>query len=413
MSKLFLVCGLGFGDEGKGSMVDFLVRQYNVPLVVRYNGGAQAAHNVVLPDGTHHTFSQFGSGTLVPGVKTYLSEYVIVNPGALMNEEDKLQSIGVKDGFERLTVHPDCLITTRYHICANRQLEADRGVNKHGSCGMGVGETMRHAIENPNDAIRFRHLLHTDGLRIKLNRIRDYYASRSHELKTSTEFEVEDLHSATRYIKIGDIQPDLSGGAVFEGAQGVLLDQKYGFPPHQTYSTCTLENAFKMLNSEQQEMARKIGVIRTFMTRHGAGPLPTEKFENFGNLYEGEHNVTNHYQGRFRIGEFDAVLARYAIEASGVSEIALTHMDRVPLSMHYASKYDLELKYEEHTTRERQFSLAYNLKNTAITGYKRIQLFNEGIIPQFERILERPINFCSTGPTFKDKFETHRLEVKL
>ena len=82
-----LVAGLGFGDEGKGSIVDALVRKHGAHTVVRYNGGAQAAHNVVDLDGRHHTFSQFGSGTFVPGTRTFLSRFMVVNPLGMLIEE--------------------------------------------------------------------------------------------------------------------------------------------------------------------------------------------------------------------------------------------------------------------------------------------------------------------------------------
>lgn len=87
----FLVAGLGFGDCGKGSIVDALVRAYNSDLVVRYNGGAQCGHNVVTKYGQHHTFAQFGSGTFVEGCRTYLSRFVLINPVSMMNEEKALR----------------------------------------------------------------------------------------------------------------------------------------------------------------------------------------------------------------------------------------------------------------------------------------------------------------------------------
>src|SRR5579864_7866772 len=94
MSKVFLVQGLGYGDEGKGSIVDYLVRQEKAPLVVRFNGGAQAAHNVVTDDGRHHTFTQFGSGTFA-GARTFLSRFMIVNPFTLLTEAKALEQKGV------------------------------------------------------------------------------------------------------------------------------------------------------------------------------------------------------------------------------------------------------------------------------------------------------------------------------
>ena len=103
-------------------------------------GGHQAAHNVVLPDGTHHTFSQLSSGTFA-GASTVLSKNMLVNPGALFVELDYLRRKGY-DMLKRVVVQRGALITTPLHIAANQQREAMRGDNRHGSCGVGIGETV-------------------------------------------------------------------------------------------------------------------------------------------------------------------------------------------------------------------------------------------------------------------------------
>jgi adenylosuccinate synthase len=113
MSRIaYGVIDLGFGDSGKGTIVDFLIRHTGAKLVVRFNGGAQAGHNVVTTDGKHHTFSQFGSGSLVPGVKTVLSQDVAIHPIALQAEAKHLESLGVANPMENLIIHEKCLITT-------------------------------------------------------------------------------------------------------------------------------------------------------------------------------------------------------------------------------------------------------------------------------------------------------------
>src|SRR5689334_11646978 len=100
--QAILVADMGFGDAGKGTLVDFLARQHAAHTVIRYNGGAQAAHNVVTADGRHHTFAQFGSGSFVPGVRTYLSRYMLVEPYAMFYEEEDLQyRLGIPDAFAR------------------------------------------------------------------------------------------------------------------------------------------------------------------------------------------------------------------------------------------------------------------------------------------------------------------------
>ena len=161
-----IVVDLGYGDAGKGTVVDWLCSRpgsgtrapgLGLPgsrTVVRFNGGAQAAHNVVTPDGRHHTFAQFGSGTFTPGVRTHLSRFMLVDPLALAAEAAHLAAAGVADALDRLTVDRDALLTTPYHRAANRARELARGAGRHGSCGMGIGETARYALDYPADAPR-------------------------------------------------------------------------------------------------------------------------------------------------------------------------------------------------------------------------------------------------------------------
>src|ERR1700683_2709429 len=152
-----IVCGLGFGDEGKGSVTDYLCSQDSADpahAVVRFNGGAQAAHNVVTADGRQHTFAQFGAATFPPGVRTYLSRFALVDPLALAGEAAHLASVGVTDALDLVTVDVDALLTTPDHQAANRARELARGGGRHGSCGMGIGETASYALVHPAEAPR-------------------------------------------------------------------------------------------------------------------------------------------------------------------------------------------------------------------------------------------------------------------
>jgi len=114
-----LVVDLAFGDCGKGTLVDFLTRRCQPTAVVRFNGGPQAGHNVVTPDSRHHTFSQFGSGSFVPGVKTVLSRFMLIEPYALLNEARHLDSISVSDPLSRLIIHRNCLVISPCHQAAS------------------------------------------------------------------------------------------------------------------------------------------------------------------------------------------------------------------------------------------------------------------------------------------------------
>src|SRR5215212_9182933 len=145
--RAIILSGLGFGDEGKGSWTDFLARTEPVHTVVRFNGGAQAGHNVVTPDRRHHTFAQLGSGSFVRGVNTHLSRFMLVNPLRLLHEADELRALGVPDALSRLTVDRGAPVTTPFQVAANRLRELARGDARHGSCGMGIGETMADWME--------------------------------------------------------------------------------------------------------------------------------------------------------------------------------------------------------------------------------------------------------------------------
>ena len=354
--EVILVGGLGYGDEGKGSIVDYLVRTKRAKVVVRFNGGAQAGHNVVTPEGLHHTFSQFGSGTFVPGVKTHLSSFMILNPLSMMREEEHLQSLGIKDVFQRTTIDGKALVTTPFQIAVNRLLEIWRCNKKHGSCGIGIGQTIEDYQKYGNKVLFAKDLRDPEITAKKLEFLRKEGHDTIHDLVSNlpqTEVvkkELEwledkyvaddlarDFYCFTTLVKIVD--ENYFAGLlrdnpvlVFEGAQGTLLDRKYGFYPHITKTNTTFANAYKLLDGAgYQGKITRIGVLRGYATRHGAGPFPSED-ETLTRILKDDHNVYDQWQGDFRIGWFDIPLTKYAITAnSGVDYIALTNLDRLSI----------------------------------------------------------------------------------
>src|SRR5687768_17809496 len=126
MRQAILLIDLAFGDCGKGAVVDFLTRRHHAHTVVRFNGGPQAGHNVVTPDGRHHTFAQFGSGTFAPGVRTLLSRFMLIEPYAMLNEAKHLAAVGVGDAMARLIIDRRSPVVTPAQQAANRLRETDR-----------------------------------------------------------------------------------------------------------------------------------------------------------------------------------------------------------------------------------------------------------------------------------------------
>jgi len=350
--RAILVVGLGFGDEGKGSVVDFLTRKHNSRLNVRFSGGAQAAHNVVLADGKHHCFSQWGSGTFA-GAKTYLSRYMVVNPLFMLPEGEHLVSLGVTDAFERMFIDYNSLVTTPFHVSLNRLRETHRRVEEtleHGTCGMGIGETVDWATRYPEWAIRMHDVNDLKALAGKLEMLRvearkiSYELSREWPEEAQVDLKIlEDPETVDRFIcsaqellkrgvtVVTPLKRDFleEGTVIFEGAQGVLLDEEWGFHPHTTWSNCTFENALKLVKQFSGTKGAKVtrlGVTRPYYTRHGKGPLPSEGLD----LKIKDHNVDGKWQGSFRLGYFDFVMARYAkFIIEGLDGIAINHLDQV------------------------------------------------------------------------------------
>ncbi|MFI5909404.1 adenylosuccinate synthetase [Dactylosporangium sp. NPDC051541] len=318
----YIVVDLGFGDCGKGTTVDYLCATRDIETVVRFNGGAQAAHTVVLADGRKHTFAQFGSGSLRPGVRTHLSRFMVVDPLALVTEAEHLISLGAADIWDRLTVDASALIATPYHRLANRSAELARGADRHGSCGMGVGATMEYALAYPDDALRAGDCVNVPVLRRKLAQTR----ARLGVGGPSVEACISAFIGFASTVRLVERLP-AGGACIFEGAQGVLLDEWHGFHPYTTWSTATFSNALSLLDEGifLDTSVTRLGVLRTVTTRHGAGPLPTED-PSLG--ITDPNNPSNPWQGPFRVGTFDAPLHRYALEAAGgVDGLVLTHLD--------------------------------------------------------------------------------------
>lgn len=352
--EAIIVADLGFGDSGKGTMVDYLARGPRSSLVVRYNGGPQAAHNVVTPSGKHHTFAQFGSGSFLLNSRTHLSRYMLVNPYNLYVENQYLAAQNVKLTWERLSIDQHATIITPWHQAANRIRELARGDGRHGSCGEGVGEARWDDIRFPDETLIARNLNSPQTTRRKLEQLRDRKWAELQPLMESLPpsdrltaeqevFKRDDLIDQAiefyRYFAwlvhiTGDRylenEMKLHERVIFEGAQGVLLDEKFGFHPYTTWTNTTFSNALEILRANfYGGDVTRLGIIRGYGSRHGAGPFVTEDKQLTAKLPE-YHNGSNEWQSSFRLGYLDLVALNYALEViGGVDELAITGLDRM------------------------------------------------------------------------------------
>ncbi len=346
--KAIVTVGLGFGDEGKGATVDFLTRQYHAEVVVRYSGGSQAGHNVELPDGSRHTFSQFGAGTLA-GAKTYLGPRMIISPGTMPPEAEHLKSLGVADPMNSLAAHPECLVSTIYHMLLNRLREVARGSDRHGSCGLGIGETRHYWLRYGRDAVFASDLWDQSLLKTKLTLLRDRFLQEMQSLpildeslsetlyETCPPFEADALQKDSEGMQLSPRIPDAKT-IIFEGAQGVLLDEWKGFPPYTTWSTVTTDHALELVEEHGIEDVTVLGLTRAYATRHGAGPFPTFDAD-FSSRIEDLGNPVNAWQGTIRSGPLDLVLLRYAVTSCPVDGLVVSNFDQVPDAIPLCMKY--------------------------------------------------------------------------
>jgi len=430
-----IVVGLGFGDEGKGSIVDFLCRDSSrPPVVVRFNGGSQAAHNVVTSDGRHHTFAQLGSGSFVPGVRSHLSRFMLLDPFALAQEARALQPLIGGNPLERLSVDSRCKLITPFQRAANRLREALRK-KRHGSCGMGVGETVADSLATPSLVVTAADLQRPLGLQRGLREIQSAKLAelgpRLEELGSELRGELdEDIRMlsdsqapalfAEALVRLGrglDITESdhlarlaAESPLVFEGAQGVLLDEWYGFHPYTTWSTTTTANALVLLEElDYDAPVERIGVLRAYHTRHGAGPFPSEAPKLRAQIDE-PHNGVGPWQGAFRLGHFDAVLARYALEVCEVDSLALTNLDRLAAVqaravLSYRSngnsieRLPLKTELEDLGHQERLTAIleAAQPVSRALPGAEEL------LAGSIAELCEKPIAILSRGPTAADK----------
>ncbi|MEQ1566671.1 MAG: adenylosuccinate synthetase [Myxococcota bacterium] len=411
------VVDLGFGDAGKGSVVDFLVRDRGAGLVVRFNGGAQAGHNVVTADGRHHTFAQFGAGSFVDGVQTHLGAAFVLHPGGLAVEARRLERVGVADPLGRLTVDARAAVITPFQQAACRLRELGRGPRAHGTTGVGVGEVRLDEASGCDDGVTAADLRSVDGLRTKLERQRARKLEEMAELRylpgADDEYAVladrgmvQIVLETWRSIPIAVLDPEASREriaaarrVVLEGAQGVLLDQRWGFHPHTTWSDCTFAGA---LAEVPDRAVCRLGVTRAYATRHGLGPFPTGCDWRLPE----PHNASDGWQGDFRVGPLDGVLLRYARQVVGsVDGVVVTCVDRVAevpewqVCVGYDTPEgpidDLELgEPDDWAWRE---ALGQQLASVQ----PRLAALDP--VPYVAEVVQAPVVLTSVGPTASDK----------
>ena len=349
-----VVIGANFGDEGKGLITDFETRRLDAGVVGRFNGGAQAGHTVTTADGRRHVFGHVSAGTFA-GASTYLSSNFLVNPLVLLKE---LKTLDAEDGSIDLSVSSNARVTTLFDMAINGIAEQARGNNRHGSCGLGINETVtRHEVLPlyVHELVRLSAMklaerlksIHKDWVPARLEKLgiqtiapefqwiqdKVNYLKMAHELMFASSYMRTDLPKA---IESGE-------NVVLEGAQGLMLDEFMGSFPHVTRSITGLPYALVAAKELGLKKVKPIYVTRSYMTRHGAGYFPYAG-RDFGGKPVDLTNVDNQWQGSIRFApldvqefkrfvENDLDRAKFVAQALGVEieapSIAVTCLDQI------------------------------------------------------------------------------------
>ncbi|MFC4005484.1 adenylosuccinate synthase [Prauserella oleivorans] len=343
-----VLIGAQWGDEGKGKATDLLGDK--VQWVVRYQGGNNAGHTVVLPDGQDFALHLIPSGILTPGVTNVIGNGVVIDPGVLLDELEGLEARDVDTS--KLLVSADAHLIMPYHVAIDKVTERYLGAKKIGTTGRGIGPCYQDKVARVG--VRVQDLLDEKILRQKVEAALEYKNQvlvKVYNRKALDPDEVADtvLAQGEKFAhRIADTRLELNKAlergenVLLEGSQGTLLDVDHGTYPYVTSSNPTSGGASAGSGIGPGRITTVLGILKAYTTRVGSGPFPTELHDESGeNLRKtgGEFGVTT---GRSRrTGWFDAVIGRYSVRVNGITDYFLTKLDvlsgleKVPVCVAY------------------------------------------------------------------------------
>jgi len=329
------VVGLQWGDEGKGKVVDILAEKADI--VVRYGGGANAGHTVIIGD-TKFALHLMPSGAVRPGMVCVIANGVVVDPDVLLQEIQGLSDKGISmEG--RLLISENAHVVLDYHKLEDRLREESLGKNKIGTTARGIGPCYADKVGR-SYAVRMADLRDPISLRGKLESIVAYKNKLFAAMYNAAPINVSELfdkccrwsQSLGKYIvnttEYLHAALDAKKNILFEGAQGALLDLDHGTFPFVTSSNASALGLGPGCGVPSQRVERILGVVKAYMTRVGSGPFPAEQDNEIGNWIRERGHEYGTTTGRpRRCGWFDAVAVAYTARLGGVNEIAMMHLD--------------------------------------------------------------------------------------
>jgi adenylosuccinate synthase len=328
-----VVIGAQWGDEGKGKITDLLSKSADV--VVRYQGGVNAGHTVVV-QGETFKLHLIPSGILYPNTECIIGSGTVIDPKVLLEELDQLESLGIST--ENLLISGTAHVTMPYHRLIDQASEEQRGNHKIGTTKRGIGPT--YADKSERIGIRVIDLMDPEGLRKQLRWTVEYKNTVLEKLYKLPPLDPEVV--IQEYLGYAErLRPHIVDSSLriyeavrqrrnilFEGAQGTLLDLDHGTYPYVTSSNPVAGGACVGAGVGPTIIDRVIGVAKAYTTRVGEGPFPTELSDQMGELLCDRGAEFGTTTGRKRrCGWFDSVIGRYAVRINGLDCLAITKLD--------------------------------------------------------------------------------------
>jgi len=417
MGKNLVVIGLQWGDEGKGKVVDLLTDQAQA--VVRFQGGHNAGHTLVI-GGKKTILSLIPSGILHAHVQCLIGNGVVLSLEALFQEAETLIGKGIPV-FERLKVSPSCPLILASHVALDRAREKSQGARAIGTTGRGIGPAYEDKVARR--ALRVADLFHRERFAAKLGEILDYHNFILQKYFHTSPIDFQQVLESNLEFgeRLKPLVADVTGileqlsidgrHVLFEGAQGAMLDIDLGTYPFVTSSTTTAGGAAAGTGLGPRRLHEVLGIVKAYTTRVGAGPFPTELFDECGEHLSRVGNEFGSVTGRpRRCGWFDAVALRRSIVHSSCSSLCVTKLDVLDgldtlrvcvgykidgqivltpplLSEHFG---DCRAVYEEHP--------GWKESSVGITRYEDLPTNAKRYLERLQALVGVPINIVSTGP---------------
>ncbi len=334
MGKNVVVIGTQWGDEGKGKIVDLLTDRASA--VVRFQGGHNAGHTLVI-HGKKTVLHLIPSGILRVGVRCLIGNGVVLSPTALLEEIRMLEASGVP-AQERLGISESCPLILPYHIALDKAREMARGEKAIGTTGRGIGPAYEDKVSRRG--IRLGEMLDPDHFKERLREVMEYhnFALENYFRTEAIDYQKVLDEALAQAERIAPLVEDIPGvlhrlraegkSVMFEGAQGALLDIDHGTYPYVTSSTTTAGGAASGSGVGPRALDYILGIVKAYTTRVGAGPFPTELFDEDGrHLGERGHEFGATTGRRRRCGWLDIVALRRSLQVNSVTGLCITKLD--------------------------------------------------------------------------------------